>query len=131
MFRHLKFAAALLALVILSVPSFAVVTCIGGQVPAAAQMHCPAGCPMMAETNAAPAMQLSARQYSGAPCCKVSRARPSPNAVLQAPVTGSIASQDGSTGPGVVPTPFLVRRQQVLPVRWPESPQSLLCVFLI
>jgi hypothetical protein len=132
MSRRLKFAAALLVLLVFAVPSFAVVTCIGGPAPASTRMHCPAGCPMMAEANPAPVMQLSATQHSGAPCCKVSNAKPSPSAVPQAPVTGaSIASQGVSTAPGLVPAPFLVRRQQARSVRLPESPQSLLCVFLI
>jgi hypothetical protein len=131
MFRSLKSAIALLVLIIFAVPSFAVVTCIGGR-PAAAQMHCPAGCAMMAEANAAPAMKLSAQQHSGAPCCNVSSTRPSPSAVPQAQVTRvSIAPQCVSTAPGLVPAPFVVRRQQVRPARLPESPQSLLCVFLI
>jgi hypothetical protein len=131
MSRRFQFAVALLVLLLFAVPSFAVVTCIGGQASSAA-MHCPAGCPMMAEANAASAMQLSAQPHSGAPCCNVSNARPLPSAVPQAPVTRvSMASQDASTAPGVTPAPFLVRREDARPVRLPESPQSLFCVFLI
>jgi hypothetical protein len=127
MSRSLKFAAALLALVIFSVPLFAVATCMG--VPAqSAQMRC---CPMMAPANTA-AMQISAQQHSGAPCCKVSNTHPSPSAVPQSPVKGiSIAPHAVTTALGFVPAPFVVRRQLTRPVRLPESPQSLLCVFLI
>jgi hypothetical protein len=126
MFRSLKFAAVMMVLVILSAPLLAVGSCLTGTSPAT--MHC---CPMMASADTA-ALQLSGQQHSGAPCCNVSNARPSPSAVPQAPVTGvSIAPQGVSTTPGLVPAPFVVRRQQTQPVRLPESPQSLLCVFLI
>jgi hypothetical protein len=130
MLRSLKLVAVTLVLVILSLPSLAAVTCFSGVSPAA--MHCPAGCPMMASADKAPALQLSVQQHSGAPCCNISNVRPSPSVVLQAPVTRvSIAPQDVSTAPGLVPASFMVRCQQTRPVRLPESPQSLLCVFLI
>jgi hypothetical protein len=129
MFRSIKFAAVMMVLVILSAPLLAVGSCFSGA--SAATMHCPAGCSMMASADAA-AMHLSAQQHSGAPCCNVSNTKPSPSAVPQAPVTGvSIAPQAVSTTPGLAPSPFRVRRQQTQPVRLPESPQSLLCVFLI
>jgi hypothetical protein len=124
----LKFAAALLVLVILSAPLCALVTCIGGQAQAT-QIHC---CDMMAAANTAPAMQLSAQQHSSPPCCNVSNAKPAPSTVPQAPLTGvSITPLGVSTAPGLVPAAFVARRQQTQPVRLPESPQSLLCVFLI
>lgn len=131
MFRRLKVAVALLVLVFFTVPSFAVVTCVGRQEPVAAQSQMPC-CRMMAEMNAAAAVQLSAQQHTGAPCCKVSNTRPSPSALPQTPVMRvSVVPQGVSTAPGLVPAPFLVRRQQARPQCLPESPQSLLCVFLI
>jgi hypothetical protein len=129
MFRSLKFAAVMMVLVILSAPLLAVGSCFSGA--SASSMHCPAGCSMMASAETA-ALQLSAQPHSGAPCCNVSNTKPLTIAVPQAPVTrGSIAPQGVSIAPGLVPAPFLVRRQQMQPVRLPESPQSLLCVFLI
>jgi hypothetical protein len=129
MSRSLKFAAVMMVLVILSAPLLAVGSCFGGA--SAASLHCPPGCSMMASADTA-ALQLSAQQHSGAPCCNVSNTKPSPSAVPQAPVTGvSVAPHGVSTAPGLVPAPFLVRRQQTQSVRLPESPQSLLCVFLI
>jgi hypothetical protein len=129
MFRSLKFAAVMMVLVILSAPLLAVGSCFSGA--SVATMHCPVGCSKMASADTA-ALQLSVQQHSSAPCCNVSNARPSPSAVPQAPVTRiSIVLQGVSTTPGLVPAPFLISRQEVRPVRLPESPQSLLCVFLI
>lgn len=129
MFRRLKFAAVMLVLVILSAPLLAAVTCFGGEAPAA--MQCPAGCPMMASANSAPAVQLTAH-HSGGSCCDVSNAKPSPVATLQAPVTIAIAApRTSSAAPGLVPASTCARRQQSPPVRFLSSAQSLLCTFLI
>jgi hypothetical protein len=129
MFRSLKFAAVMLVLVIVSAPLLAAVTCFGGGTPVA--MHCPAGCPMMASADTAPALQLAAH-HPGGSCCDVSNAKPSPAVVLQAPVTLVFAAaQTSSATPGLMPAAVCARRQQPHPVRFLESAQSLLCTFLI
>ena len=128
MVRHLKVTVALLALIVVSVPTFAIVTCIG-EAGGPALMQCSSGCPMMAQANAT---QLLAQQHSGAPCCNISNSRPSPAAVLQTPVSAaSIAPQHVAAAPDSTPTPFMLRREQARPAKLPESPQSILCVFLI
>jgi len=128
MCRNLKFAAALLVLVILSSPLLAAVTCIGGQSPAT--MHCPAGCPMMASADTAPSQFVA--HHPGGSCYDVSNAKPSPVAALQTPVTLVFAApQASSATPGLVLAAVCVRRQQPHSVRFLESAQSLLCTFLI
>jgi hypothetical protein len=131
MFRSLKFAALTLVLVILSAPLLAAVTCFGGEAPAAVQTRCPAGCPMMAPADTAPAAQLAA-QHSGGPCCNVSSDRPSPVAVLQERVVlSSVVQTISSVTPGLVPATVRAPRQHPQPARFLASSQSLLCVFLI
>ena len=130
MFRSLKLVGVMLVLVILSVPLLAAVTCFTGA-PAAMQMHCAAGCPMMASADMVPAAQLMA-QHSSGPCCNISSHRPLPVAVVQQRVVLSSAVQPISSSTPM-PAPAIVRTpgEQPKAVRFPDSPQALLCVFLI
>ena len=126
MSRKLQFAAVMLVLVILSAPLLAAVSCLGGTQLAA--MHC---CPAMASSGMAPGLQLAA-QHRGGSCCDVSNSKPSPVAAVQAPVTPAGAvSQIASATPGLAPATVRESRQQSQALRFPDSAQSLLCVFLI
>jgi hypothetical protein len=131
MFRSLKLVGILLVLVILSAPLLAAVTCFAGDAPAAMPSHCPAGCPMMAASDMAPVAHLAA-QHSGGPCCNISSDRPSPAAVVQQRIVLSSAVQHISAAtPMLAPAIVRTGQQQLKPVRFSDSSQSLLCVFLI
>jgi hypothetical protein len=131
MFRSLKLVGVLLVLVILSAPLLAAVTCFNGAPPAAMPSHCPAGCAMMAASNMAPVAQLAAQHFGG-PCCNISSDRPSPAAVVQQRIVPASAVQTISPAtPGFAPAIVRARSEQSKAVRFPDSPQSLLCVFLI
>ena len=122
MCRKVQFVAVMLVLTVLSAPMLAGVTCLGGSQPAA--MPC---CPAMAGT--APALHL-APQHRG--CCDVSNAKPSPIAALQSSVASVAAVSDASSEtPSLAPATAQGGHRQSHSLRVPESPQSLLCVFLI
>ena len=130
MFRSLKLVGIMLVLVILSAPVLAAAACFTGEMPAAMQTHCPMCCPMTA-ADMAPAAQLTA-QHSSGPCCNISSDRPSPVAVVQQRVVQSSAVQHiSSATPMLAPAIARVRGEQPKPVRFPDSSQALLCVFLI
>src|SRR6266511_1402613 len=122
MIRNLQFAAVMLVLMILSAHLLPAAACLGGSQPAG--MEC---CAKMADT--APALHLAA-QHRG--CCDVSNAKPSPVATLQSPVaSGAAVSQISSAAPILAPVTVRASRRQSQSLRLPESPQSLLCVFLL
>ena len=122
MCRKVQFVAVMLVLTVLSAPMLAGVTCLGGSQPAA--MPC---CPAMAGTGTT--LHL-APQHRG--CCDVSNAKPSPIAALQSNVASVAAvSEVSSEAPSLAPATAQAGHRQSHSLRLPESPQSLLCVFLI
>jgi len=79
MARALKFAVAIVVTVVLAVPSFAAMACMGAGLPTVAQSShvC---CPSQSLAMAVP--QIIVR-HAGAPCCDISQDSPVPVAAVQ------------------------------------------------
>jgi hypothetical protein len=122
MFGKLQFAAVMLMLALLSAPLLPAVTCVTGTSTAA--MHCPA-CKHTTDAS------LGMHRATGS-CCDVSQAKPAPAAVIDSPVRiAATAPQRSSATAEVTPAAMHTRRQQMHSLQLPESPQSVLCTFLI